>query len=178
MWIMALAFTFEIFIKVSLLPSSPYRKGLENTGFLALHGAELGMDNLLYRTSLFPLLKLWSTVVYFLLFKILSSPDFWNSTFFWLTFYLVYLSRSFLILPLHFPEICPGISLLISSNLLTLNDICVLMTPKCISSSGTKTHNSCTPVPSSLPTCSASGQTKLLITPQEKLSVSLPLPNK
>ena len=74
---MALAFTFEIFIKVSLLPSSLLTgKGIRRNAVLALHGAELGMDSLLYRTSLFPLLKLLDTVGYFLLFKILSSPDF------------------------------------------------------------------------------------------------------
>ena len=133
LWIVALAFTFEIFIQVSHLPSSLLTgKGIWRNVVLALHGAELGMDNLIYRTSLFPLLKLLAldTVGYFLLFKILSSPDFRNSTFFWLIFYLVYLSQSFLILPLRFPEICPGISLLISSDLITLNDIWVLMTPK------------------------------------------------
>ena len=135
---MALAFTCEIFIQLSLLPNSLLTgKGIRRNVVLALHGAELEMDDLVYRTSLFPLLKplALDTVGYFLLFKILSSPDFWNITFFWVTFYLVCLSQSFLIFPL-FPRNLPWISLFISFDLITFNDyLCTDDSQICISSS-------------------------------------------
>lgn len=127
LWIMALAFTFEIFIIAQL---SPYRERDSEKCSSSFTWCRVGNGQPVIQNFTFSSTKTLDTVGYFLLFKILSSPGFWNSTFFWLTFYLVYLSWSFLILPLRFPEICPGISLLISSALITLNGICVLMTPK------------------------------------------------
>lgn len=55
---------WNLYKSFSLFQLSPYRKGIRRNAVLAVV-AELGMDSLLYRTSLFPLLKLLDTVGYF-----------------------------------------------------------------------------------------------------------------